>query len=119
MMHFSALKLLKEGFSGQRGWHAQWRSAEPKPSYDAVIVGGGGHGLGAAYYLASGHRLTNVGGREGGGVGGGGPRVAPPFYPGSEHGSTKVGGVGGVGIGGGKPGRKPTKNPPNFFFEGG
>ena len=71
MMHFSALKLLKEGFSGQRGWHAQWRSAEPKPSYDAVIVGGGGHGLGAAYYLASEHRLTNVAVLERSWIGGG------------------------------------------------
>src|ERR1700683_5523652 len=71
MMHFSALKLLKEGFSGQRGWHAQWRSAEPKSSYDAVIVGGGGHGLGAAYYLASEHGLTNIAVLEKSWIGGG------------------------------------------------
>src|SRR3984885_3495429 len=71
MTPFSALKLLKEGFSGQRGWQPQWRSPEPKPSYDAVIVGGGGHGLGAAYYLASEHRLTNIAVLEKGWIGGG------------------------------------------------
>src|ERR1700689_1221359 len=71
MQLFSALKLLKEGFSGQRGWQAQWRSAEPKPRYDALIVGGGGHGLGAAYYLASEHGLTNVAVLEKGWIGGG------------------------------------------------
>src|ERR1700733_1025176 len=71
MQLFSALKLLKEGFSGQRGWQAQWRSAEPKPRYDAVIVGGGGHGLGAAYYLAKEHKLTNIAVLEKGWIGGG------------------------------------------------
>jgi len=42
------------GLSGHRSWEPQWRKAAPKPSYDAIIVGGGGHGLGAAYYLAQG-----------------------------------------------------------------
>ena len=49
----------------------QWRSPEPKSSYDAVIVGGGGHGLGTAYYLASEHGLTNVAVLEKGWIGGG------------------------------------------------
>jgi sarcosine oxidase, subunit beta len=71
MTPFSALKLLQEGLSGQRGWQPQWRSPEPKASYDAVIVGGGGHGLGAAYYLASEHRLTNIAVVEKGWIGGG------------------------------------------------
>jgi sarcosine oxidase subunit beta len=71
MQLFSALTLLKEGFAGQRGWRPQWRSPEPKSSYDAVIVGGGGHGLGAAYYLASEHGLTNVAVLEKGWIGGG------------------------------------------------
>jgi sarcosine oxidase subunit beta len=71
MQFFSALALLKEGFAGQRGWRVQWRSPEPKSSYDAVIVGGGGHGLGTAYYLASEHGLTNVAVLEKGWIGGG------------------------------------------------
>src|ERR1700691_886629 len=71
MQLFSALALIKEGLSRQRGWRAQWRSPEPQSSYDAVIVGGGGHGLGAAYYLASEHRLTRVAVLEKGWIGGG------------------------------------------------
>jgi len=60
MQRFSALSLLKRGLSGQRGWTPQWRSPDPKTGYDAIIVGGGGHGLGAAYYLAKEHGLTNI-----------------------------------------------------------
>src|ERR1700737_2017283 len=71
-MHpFSGLALLIRGLSGQRGWTAQWRSAEPKAAYDALIIGGGGHGLGAAFYLASEHRLTNIAVLEKGWIGGG------------------------------------------------
>jgi sarcosine oxidase subunit beta len=71
MQPFSALSLLQRGLSGQRGWTAQWRSPEPRRSYDAIIVGGGGHGLGAAYYLASEHRLGSVAVLEKGWIGGG------------------------------------------------
>jgi sarcosine oxidase subunit beta len=71
MQPFSALSLLKRGLSGQRGWTAQWRSPEPKSAYDAIIIGGGGHGLGAAYYLASEHRLGSVAVLEKGWIGGG------------------------------------------------
>ncbi len=71
MERFSALSLLKRGLSGQRGWTPQWRRAAPKKGYDAIIVGGGGHGLGAAYYLASEHGLTNVAVVEKGWIGGG------------------------------------------------
>ena len=57
---YSALALLREGLRGQRGWTPAWRSPEPKRRYDAVIIGGGGHGLSAAYHLAKDHGLTNV-----------------------------------------------------------
>src|ERR1700739_3594790 len=69
MQRFSGLSLLLRGLAGQRGWQPQWRHPEPKPTYDALIVGGGGHGLGAAYYLASEHRLGSVAVLEKGGIG--------------------------------------------------
>ena len=59
-MRYSALSLLKNAFSGHSQWPKQWRSPEPKPAYDAIIVGGGGHGLGTAYYLAKEHGLRNI-----------------------------------------------------------
>src|SRR5438067_9093592 len=71
MQSFSGLTLLLRGLTGQRGWTPQWRSPEPRAEYDALIVGGGGHGLGAAYYLASEHRLTNIAVLEKGWIGGG------------------------------------------------
>jgi sarcosine oxidase, subunit beta len=71
MQRFSGFSLLRRGLSGHRDWQPQWRKAEPKPAYDAVIVGGGGHGLGAAYYLAKEHNLTNVAVLEKGWIGGG------------------------------------------------
>ena len=57
---YSALRLLREGLRGQTGWGQVWRSPEPRKRYDAVIIGGGGHGLSAAYHLAKDHGITNV-----------------------------------------------------------
>jgi sarcosine oxidase subunit beta len=68
---YSALSLLKEGLSGQRGWEPAWRDARPKSRYDAIVIGGGGHGLATAYYLASNHGMTNVAVLERGWIGGG------------------------------------------------
>lgn len=52
-------------------WQRAWRSPEPKASYDAVVIGGGGHGLATAYYLAKEHGMTNVAVLEKGWLGGG------------------------------------------------
>src|SRR6516165_1685922 len=68
---FSALSLLWRSLSRHRGWREQWRKPSPKPEYDSIIVGGGGHGLGAAYYLAKEHGLTNIAVVEKGWIGGG------------------------------------------------
>jgi sarcosine oxidase subunit beta len=59
-MTYSVLSLAREALRGHSGWRPAWRDAAPKPSYDAVIVGGGGHGLATAYYLAKEHGLTNI-----------------------------------------------------------
>jgi sarcosine oxidase subunit beta len=59
-MRFSFLSLAREALRGNRGWQPHWRDAAPKPAYDAVIIGGGGHGLATAWYLAKEHGLTNI-----------------------------------------------------------
>jgi sarcosine oxidase subunit beta len=68
---YSALSLVREGLNGQRGWQPAWQDAEPKPRYDAIVIGGGGHGLATAYYLAKNHGITNVALIERGWLGGG------------------------------------------------
>jgi sarcosine oxidase subunit beta len=71
MQKFSGLALLRQGLSGHQGWRPQWRNPEPKPAYDVVIVGAGGHGLATAYYLAKEHGVRNVAVLEKGWLGGG------------------------------------------------
>lgn len=60
MSRYSSWSLLKHAFSGNRHWKAAWRDPEPKKHYDVIIVGGGGHGLATAYYLAKVHGIRNV-----------------------------------------------------------
>jgi sarcosine oxidase subunit beta len=60
-----------EGLGGQKGWGPAWRSPAPKGRYDAIVIGGGGHGLATAYYLAKLHGITNVAVLERGWLGGG------------------------------------------------
>ena len=71
MTRFSAMSLLKNALTGHTGWSEQWPDAQPKAKYDVVIVGAGGIGLGAAYYLAKEHGITNVAVIEKGWLGGG------------------------------------------------
>ena len=70
-MRYSALRVLWEGLTGNRGWKPLWRDSAPRGEYDIVIIGGGGHGLATAYYLARNHGLTNVAVLEKGYLGGG------------------------------------------------
>ena len=70
-MGYSGFRVIKEGLFGQKGWKPVWRDPEPKAHYDAVIIGGGGHGLATAFYLAKEHGLTNIAVLEKGYIGGG------------------------------------------------
>ena len=70
-MGFSALRILKESLTGNKNWTPHWRNPSPKSAYDVIIVGGGGHGLSTAYYLAQNHGIRNVAVLEKGHIGSG------------------------------------------------
>ncbi len=71
MAHFSFPTLVRKAIGADMDWPQQWAKPEPKSDYDVIIVGAGGHGLGAAYYLAKEHGITNVAVLEKGWLGGG------------------------------------------------
>ncbi len=71
MKRYSIFSLARNALNYHEDWAAAWRSPEPKPAYDVIIVGGGGHGLATAYYLAKEHGITNVAVVEKGWLGGG------------------------------------------------
>ena len=70
-MKYSILSLARNALTGHRNWPQAWRDPAPKPAYDVVIVGAGGHGLATAYYLAKNHGIANVAVLEKGWLGGG------------------------------------------------
>ena len=71
MKKYSAFSLLRNAISYNRNWQRAWRCPEPKRKYDVVIVGGGGHGLATAYYLAKEHGVRSIAVLEKGWIGGG------------------------------------------------
>lgn len=71
MNKFSIFSLMKNAFTNHENWQEHWRSPEPKKRYDAVIIGGGCHGLATAYYLAKEFGMTNIAVIEKGYIGGG------------------------------------------------
>ena len=71
MQKYSIFSLIKNAFTNHQNWDVVWRDPVPKKEYDAIIIGGGGHGLATAYYLAKEHKITNVAILEKGWIGGG------------------------------------------------
>ena len=59
-MKYSGLKIFWEGLTGNNSWKPLWRNQEPKPKYDIIIIGGGGHGLATAYYLSNTFNIKNI-----------------------------------------------------------
>ncbi len=71
MRKYSVFAIAREAMRSHKGWEEQWTSPEPRASYDVIIIGAGGHGLGTAYYLAKEHGITNIAVLEKGWLGGG------------------------------------------------
>ena len=70
-MRYSGIRIIKEALTGHKGWTPAWRDAEPQAQYDYIVIGGGGHGLATAYYLARNHGAKKVAVLEKGWIGGG------------------------------------------------
>jgi methylglutamate dehydrogenase subunit A len=69
--HYSIFSVVKEALRGHSGWRPTWRDAAPQGDYDIIIIGGGGHGLATAYYLAKNHAPARIAVVEKGWIGGG------------------------------------------------
>ena len=89
MKKYSAFSLLRNALSYNRKWTEAWRSPQPQRKYDVLIVGGGGHGLATAYYLAKEHGVRNIAVLEKGWIGGGNTgairRSCAPITCGPRH----------------------------------
>src|SRR5688572_13779208 len=70
-MRYSIFQLFQQALRSHRGWPRAWRDASPQKSYDVIIIGGGGHGLSTAYYLAKNHGMRRVAVLEKGYIGSG------------------------------------------------
>lgn len=75
---YSWWSLFKNGLRHHKTWEPAWTRRPLQPSYDVVIIGGGGHGLATAYYLAKNHKVGRIAVLEKGYLGGATPRATPP-----------------------------------------
>src|SRR5918992_836931 len=71
MRKYSVFAIAREAMRGHKGWEEQWSSPDPRPHYEVIVIGAGGHGLATAYYLAKEHGITDVAVLEKGWLGGG------------------------------------------------
>ena len=71
MNKYSIFSLVRNAIGYHQDWQQAWRSPDPKFSYDVIVIGGGGHGLATAYYLAKEHGISNVAVLEKGWIGSG------------------------------------------------
>ena len=71
MQKYSVFSLIKNALTNHQNWDVVWRDPEPKKEYEAIIIGGGGHGLATAYYLAKNYGIKNIAILEKGWIGGG------------------------------------------------